>query len=156
MQMDTGEGQIRVSRGNDGSTTLNMGAQGTVTTRMDPSTQTIHIEASKVTMAGFAAMLTQLSQAGGRPVVDMTGLKGNYQVALDFSLADLMAMARSVVPNLAGAAAPPGEPAATASEPGGTASIFAAVKALGLRLEQRKAPIEQLVIDHVEKTPIAD
>lgn len=156
-QMDTDEGPIRISRGSDGSTTLNMGARGTVTTRMDPSTQTLHTEASKVTMSGFAAMLTQFSQtggAGGRPVVDMTGLKGNYQVALDFSLGDLMAIARSVAPDLAGTAAPAGEPAGIASEPGGNTSIFAAVKALGLRLEQRKAPIEQLVIDHVEKTPI--
>jgi uncharacterized protein (TIGR03435 family) len=158
-QMDTDEGPIRISRSSDGSTTLNMGARGTVTTRMDMSTQTMHMEASKVTMAGFAAMLTQLSQmggAGGRPIVDMTGLKGNYQVALDFSLADLMAMARSAMPELAGAgaAASAWQPDATASEPGGASSIFAAVKALGLRLEQRKAPIEQLVIDHVERTPI--
>jgi uncharacterized protein (TIGR03435 family) len=156
-QMDTDEGPIRISRGSDGSTAVNMGARGTVTTRMDPTTQTLHMEASKVTMSGFAAMLMQLSQmggAGGRPIVDMTGLKGNYQVALDFSLADLMAMARSVAPDLVGIAPPAGEPAGTASEPGGSTSIFAAVKALGLRLEQRKAPIEQLVIDHVEKTPI--
>ena len=156
VQMDSEAGPIRMRTNNDGSTTLNMGAQGTVTARMDRSTQTLHLEASKVTMAGFAAMLTQWSQAGGRPVVDMTGLKGNYQVAIDFSLAELMAMARSVMPNLAGAAAPVGEPAGAASEPGGATSIFAAVKALGLRLEERKAPIEQLIIDHVEKTPIPD
>ncbi len=157
IQMDAEESPVRISRGNDGSTTVSMGAKGTITYRMDPSTQTLHMEASKVTMSGFAEMLTQFSQmggAGGRPVVDMTSLKGNYQVALDFSLAELMAMARSVMPELAGAAAPVGNPAATASEPVGTTSIFAAVKALGLRLEQRKAPIEQLVIDHVEKTPI--
>lgn len=158
-QMDTDEGPIRISRSSDGSSTLNMGARGTMTSRMDPGTQTLHMEASKVTMSGFAAMLTQFSQmggAGGRPVVDMTGLKGNYQVALDFSLAELIAMARSVMPDLAGAAPPAGDPAAAASDPGGTTSIFAAVKALGLRLEPRKAPIEQLVIDHVEKTPIAN
>jgi uncharacterized protein (TIGR03435 family) len=124
---------------------------------MDPSTQTLHMEASKVTMSGFADMLTQFSNMGGpgsRPVVDMTGLKGNYQVALDFSLAELMVMARSIMPEFAGAPATAADPAAIASEPGGASSIFAAVKALGLRLEQRKAPIEQLVIDRVEKTPI--
>ncbi len=157
VQMDTAEGPVRISQGSDGAT-VNMGSKGTFTYRMNPSTQALHMEASKLTMPGFADMLTQFSQMGGagaRPVVDMTGLKGNYQVALDFSLADLMAMARSVMPELAGAAAPPaGDPAASASEPGGTTSIFAAVKALGLRLEQRKAPLEQLVIDSVEKTPI--
>jgi uncharacterized protein (TIGR03435 family) len=160
VQMDTDSGPIRISRGSDGSSTINMGARGTVTTRMDLSTQTIHMESSKVTMSGFALMLTRILQTGGagsRPVVDMTDLKGNYQVALDIPLADLMAMARSVMPELAGAATPPaGEPAGIASEPGGATSVFASVKALGLRLEQRKAPIEQLVIDHVEKTPIAN
>jgi uncharacterized protein (TIGR03435 family) len=159
MQIDTDEGPVRITRGADGSSTINMGAKGTMTYRMDPGTLTMHMEASKVTMSGFADMLTQFSQmggAGGRPVVDMTGLKGNYQVALDFSLAELMAMARSLVPELAGAAPPVGDPAAAASDPGGPSSIFAAVKALGLRLEPRKAPIEQLVIDHVEKTPIAN
>jgi uncharacterized protein (TIGR03435 family) len=158
-QLDTEEGPIRMSRGNDGSSTINMGARGTVTTRMDSSMQTMHMESSKVTMSGFALMLTRLFQTGGpgsRPVVDMTGLKGNYRVALDISLADLIAMARSVMPDLGGGAPPAGEPAGVASEPGGATSIFASVKALGLRLEQRKAPIEQLVIDHVEKTPIAD
>jgi uncharacterized protein (TIGR03435 family) len=156
-QMDTDQGPIRISRGSDGSSTINMGARGTVTTRMDMSTRTIHVEASKVTMSGFAQMLTQLLQTGGagsRPVVDMTNLKGNYQVALDFSLADLIAIARAVAPDLVGAGATAAEPAGTASEPGGATSIFAAVKALGLRLDQSKAPIEQLVIDHVERNPI--
>ncbi len=157
MQMDTAEGPVRITRSSNGAT-VNMGAKGTMTYRMDPGTQSLHMEASKVTMSGFADMLTQFSQVGGTgglPVVDMTGLKGNYQVALDFTLAELMSMARAVVPELAGAAPPTGgDPASTASEPGGATSVFAAVKALGLRLEQRKAPREQLVIDSVEKTPI--
>jgi len=158
-QLDTEEGPIRINMGKDGSSTINMGARGTVTTRMDLSAQTIHMESSKVTMSGFALMLTRLFQTGGpgsRPVVDMTGLKGNYRVVLDISLADLMAMARSVMPDLGGGAPPAGEPAGVASEPGGATSIFASVKALGLRLEQRKAPIEQLIIDYAEKTPIPD
>jgi uncharacterized protein (TIGR03435 family) len=32
-------------------------------------------------------------------------------------------------------------------------SLFTSVEALGLKLEQRKAPIEVLVIDHIEKSP---
>ncbi len=159
MQMDTDEGPIRITRGSDGSTTVNMGARGSATYKMDPGMQTMHLETTKMTMSGFAQLLTQFMQMGGpaaRTVVDMTELKGNYQVDLNFSMADLLAMARTMMPELAGAAAAPpaGEPAGNASEPGGTSSIFASVKALGLRLEQRKAPIEQLVIDHVEKTPI--
>ena len=158
MQMDTEEGPVRITRGTDGSTTVSMGNRGTVTTRIDMATQTLHMETSKVTMSGFALTLTRLLQTGGgagRPVIDMTGLKGNYQVALDFSMADLMAIARALAPELAvSAGAPAWQPDATASDPSGATSIFAAVKALGLRLEQRTAPIEQLVIDHVEKMPI--
>jgi uncharacterized protein (TIGR03435 family) len=159
MQTDSGEGPVRVTVGKNGSATVNMGAKGALSYRMDPATQTLHMEGSKVTMAGFADMLSRFSQmtgGGGRQVVDMTGLKGNYEVALDFSLADLMNMARAAgvdIPAGAGGAAAGASPAAAASDPGGSSSLFAAVQALGLKLEPRKAMVEQLVIDHVEKSP---
>lgn len=50
-----------------------------------------------------------------------------------------------------GAGAPAGGPA----DPGGT-SVFQSVENLGLKLDSRKAPIEYLVIDHLEKTPTED
>jgi uncharacterized protein (TIGR03435 family) len=159
MQTDSGEGPVRVTVGKNGSATVNMGAKGALSYRMDSATQTLHMEGSKVTMAGFADMLSRFSQmtgGGGRQVVDMTGLKGNYEVALDFSLADLMNMARAAgvdIPAGAGGAAAGASPAAAASDPGGSSSLFAAVQALGLKLEPRKAMVEQLVIDHVEKSP---
>ena len=43
-------------------------------------------------------------------------------------------------------------PVSTASDPSGKA-IFSAVEKLGLKLERRKAPIETLIIEHVEKNP---
>jgi uncharacterized protein (TIGR03435 family) len=153
-------GPVRVSRNADGSTTMNMGEKGTITTRVDMQAQMVSLESSRVTMAGFADQLTKILQMGGgegRQVVDMTGLKGNYQVAVDISLADIMAMARAQGVNLP--MAPPGGGAAgaptapEASDPGGGSSVFASVKKLGLKLEPRKAPVEQLVVDHVEKTP---
>lgn len=101
-------------------------------------------------MSAFADMLTQMTQmtGGGRtPIVDMTGLKGNYVVALDFSPADLMKIAQAAGLNM-----PMRGGEAVASDPG-TPSIFEAVKALGLKLESRKAPAQQLIIDHVEKMP---
>ncbi len=159
MKTDTGDGPVRVTVGKNGSATMTMGAKGIISYKMDPATRSLHMEGSKVTMAGFADMLTKFSQmsgGGGRQVVDMTGLKGNYEVALDFSLADLMNMARAAgidVPALAAGAAPGASPAAAASDPGGSSSLFEAVQALGLKLEQRKAVVEQLVIDHVEKSP---
>ena len=159
MNTDTAEGPVRVTVGKAGSATVNMGMKGVLSYKMDPATQSLHMEGSKVTMAGFADMLSKLSQitgAGGRQVVDMTGLKGSYEVALDFSLADLMNIARAAgvdIPAAAGRAAPGASPAAAASDPGGSLSLFEAVQALGLKLEQRKAMVDQFVIDHVEKNP---
>jgi uncharacterized protein (TIGR03435 family) len=39
-----------------------------------------------------------------------------------------------------------------ASDPTGS-SVFSSVQRLGLKLESRKAPVEQLMVDHLEKTP---
>ena len=50
---------------------------------------------------------------------------------------------------------PKGAPAPhVASDPGGGVSIVDAVASLGLKLEPRKVPVEQFIIDHVEKMPI--
>jgi uncharacterized protein (TIGR03435 family) len=89
-------------------------------------------------------------------VIDMTGLQGHYNVAIDFSLADLLKMAQAVgvnIPAAPGGGAPGG---LAASDPGASSSLADAVKALGLKLESRKAPIEQLVVDNADKTPTND
>jgi len=160
IQMDTPEGPMRMTvNAKEGSSVVNMGKRGTWTSKMGQD-GTLHMEGSKTTMSAFADMLTQYSQlagGGARQVVDMTGLKANYQVALDFSLMDLINMAKAAgVPVGAGPGGEGGRglPAEAASEPGGSASLFNAVQNLGLKLEQRKAPTLQLIIDHVEKTPV--
>jgi uncharacterized protein (TIGR03435 family) len=106
----------------------------------------MHLEAAKVTMAGLAEIATTFV---GKPVIDMTELKGNYQLVLDLSLGELVNVARN-----AGVQVPatPGGNSAEASEPFGS-SIFASVQQMGLKLEQRKAPLPFIVIDHVEKNP---
>ena len=122
---------------------------------------TMHMEASKVTMAQFCDLLSRFMD---KPVVDMTDLKGKYQVAIDLSMEDLRGMARKAGMNIP-AGPPPGQagpagggeagrpaPADAASEPSG-ASIFQAVQQFGLKLDPRKAPIDLIVIDHLEKTP---
>jgi uncharacterized protein (TIGR03435 family) len=43
-------------------------------------------------------------------------------------------------------------PADSASTPSG-GSLFAAIQQLGLKMEPRKAPLEMVVVDHLEKTP---
>ena len=157
-QIDGPDGPIRMTANTkDGTSTMNMGAKGTVTSRFDPATRSMKIEASQVTMGGLVDMLSTFSLAGGGPQVkDMTGLTGNYQVAMSFSLENLMNMARAQganVPNPPAEGAAAATPAEAASDPGGASTLLQAVQSMGLKLEPRKAMVEQLVIDHVEKTP---
>jgi uncharacterized protein (TIGR03435 family) len=164
MKMDTPQGPARVTSHSDGSATMNMGAKGIITQKMDMQSQTLHLDSSMVTMAGFADMLTNIMQmggGGGRQVVDMTNLKGNYEVAVDISMADLMAAARNSGVNFpggpGGGGAAGGAAPSEASDPGGGGStVFASVEKLGLKLESRKAPVEQVVVDSVEKAPTED
>ncbi len=84
-QLDGPDGPIRMKMDpKNGGATVNMGAKGTVTYGVDQATRSMKIEASQVTMEGFADMLTNFMQASGQQVKDMTGLKGNYQVAVTF------------------------------------------------------------------------
>jgi uncharacterized protein (TIGR03435 family) len=139
----SGKGSSVVSDGQGGQTKMTMGADG----------KTMHMENSKLSMARFTEMLSRFVD---RPVVDATELKGDYQVALDLSLQDMMEAARRagapVPPNALGARGDAGRPADAASDPSG-GSIFASIQALGLKLEPRKSSIESIVIDHVEKMP---
>ena len=165
MKMDGPDGPVRVTTHADGTITENMGAKGTATIKMDG--QMIHVNADTMTMSGFADMLTavmQMGGGGGKPVVDMTDLKGNYQVTVDISMADMMAFARSQAQQMGlnmpqgaaggGTAAGGGGTAlAEASDPSGGSTVFKSVEGLGLKLESRKAPVEQIIVDSAEKTP---
>jgi len=156
-QMDGPDGPVRIKRGTDGSMTFNLGSRGTVINRINTQNQSLDIESNSVTMNGFADILTRVlqfgNQNGGPLVVDQTGLKGYYEVTTEISFADLTAGARAF-----NRSAPPSgdtnaNPAAAASDPTGGQTVFASVEKLGLKLEERKAPVEQLVIDHMEKNP---
>jgi uncharacterized protein (TIGR03435 family) len=79
--------------------------------------------------------LGQNLQNDERPVVDGTGLTGTYNFDLTFR------------PQL-----PPSASVGDSGEPDDLPSIFLALKdQLGLILTSKKAPIQRLVIDHVEK-----
>jgi len=95
--------------------------------------------------ADLSAVARQLSLQLGRTVEDRTGLTGKY----DFTLQWTPDRDPSPMPG----APQPGQqgPGATLSTDSSEASIFTAVQEqLGLKLESRKAPVEVLVIDHVE------
>jgi uncharacterized protein (TIGR03435 family) len=153
--MDGPDGPVRITRKGDGTMVFDLGKRGTVTQSIDAQNQAVRLESSMVTMAGFADTLSTIfAPMGGQQVVDMSGLKGNYEIAIEISFADLMAMAR---PQGELAPPPPGpggaaNAAPVASDPGAV-SIYQSLKQLGLELEERKAPVEQLIVDHVEKMP---
>lgn len=149
----------------NGQATVNMGERGVFLEKIDPKSQTVDIDGKGVAMPGFVDMVNQVMQIGGpgsKLVVDRTGLKGHYEVSLSLSIAELMAAARragvdagGMPPGGAGQGGGPGGSAGEASDPGGGSgqSVFSSLEKLGLRLESTKAPVQQLIVDHAEKTP---
>jgi uncharacterized protein (TIGR03435 family) len=157
MVIGTGQNQMRLSGRPDDPKGMSIagGPIGNAHVSVGPN-GAIHLEIEKMTLAAFADFVGRFVD---RPVVDMTDVKGSYQMALDLSTQDLVAVARTVglgmgvdmpMRRTAGDAAR--QPADTASDPSG-GSIFAAVQQLGLKLDPRKASIELIVIDQVQKTP---
>ena len=93
-------------------------------------------------MAGGAslAQLTQmLSQFTQRIVIDRTGLKGSFDIDLTFT-----------PERMPQGPPPPGAPPLTI-DPNGPSLFTALQEQLGLKLESDRAPVEVLVIDHVER-----
>lgn len=140
-------GPMIMTRNPDGTSTANMGEKGSYAQRVDVQSKTLHLDGTALTMRGFAEMMTLLSTSipggtGARPIIDMTGLKGYYDVSVELSLAALMPPP------------PPGSAAATeASAPSGSLGLEESIQKMGLKLEPQKAPIEQVVVSHVEKMP---
>ncbi|MGD0125306.1 MAG: TIGR03435 family protein [Terriglobia bacterium] len=96
---------------------------------------------------GLGFLASVLSQQLGRQVLDQTGLKGNYDLALKWTPDQGEGMMMGGPPP-GGGPPPDGAPPPDASGP----SIFTALQEqLGLRLEATKAPADVLTIDHVEK-----
>jgi uncharacterized protein (TIGR03435 family) len=80
-------------------------------------------------------LVSPLTQELGRIVQDKTGLTGNYDIELRWTTDD---------------AAPDSRSASDSPGP----SIFTAMQEqLGLKLESQRAPVQVLVIDHVEQPP---
>jgi uncharacterized protein (TIGR03435 family) len=91
----------------------------------------IRIAMSSQDMKGLADYLARRTD---RPVIDMTGLKGKYAIDLRFAPEDEISGNADLAPSL----------------------LMALQEQLGLRLDARKAPMEMLVIDRLEKTPTAN
>ena len=98
-------------------------------------------------------MMNEEASVQVRAVIDATGLKGAYEMEFDVSGEEVRNAARAhgvAVPPPAGAVAGEGGP-----DPSGV-SLSSSLRKLGLKLESRKAPVEVLVIDKVEKVPTAN
>lgn len=95
--------------------------EGTPSTSTNSRSGVVTLRASKHSMQDFAAAL---ARQVGRPVIDKTGLTGEFDFNLEWS----------------------SDQAAEAGP-----SVFTALQTLGLRLVSTKGPAEFIVIDHIEK-----
>lgn len=88
-----------------------------------------------------------LSALVDRPVLDLTGLEGLYDVSLDFAPDTTLGPGMT---KLSVEAAASGAGAETAAGP----SIFTAIQQLGLKLDARKAPVDMLIVESAARAPL--
>ena len=96
------------------------------------------LPARNATMADLAGVMQ--AAVLDRPVVDQTGLTGRYDFTLTWTPDEtqFVSMGIRVPPPTADSSAPPG--------------LFAAIQEqLGLKFESAKAPVDVIVVDHVER-----
>lgn len=93
------------------------------------SSHNTHYTGGCITMATFAEFL---SRRFPMPVIDKTGLPGNYNLKLDWD---------------------PQPKVDSPDLPSGTSLPLALQEQLGLKLESVKAPVEILIVDRIEKLP---
>ncbi len=118
-----------------------------------------HLVANRIPVSGFAEMLGRQLD---RPVVDETGLKGDYDFVLDWTPEPGEGAAFGAgLPTKGSEPGPPPPPpgenvapaAATPDAPARPPLTVAIQQQLGLKLETKKLPAELLVIDRIEKVP---
>ncbi len=98
------------------------------------------IRAPAVTLPALAEAISRFTL---KPVVDLTGIEGQYQFELNF---EPETMGNLSLPETAQDGTP-----IVADSPAPLLSY--AVQQYGLKLEARKAQLELLTVTHVEKTP---
>lgn len=127
------------SNGNSGSGSSSGGATGVgvgsggAGGALRPVAASGQVSSDKMTMA---ALCESLSRRLDRPLVDQTGLTGNFEIHMKYYV-DYPSDGGRVTDDTV------------------TDAVFAAVQEqLGLKVESKKGPVSILVIDHVEKSPI--
>jgi uncharacterized protein (TIGR03435 family) len=85
--------------------------------------------ATKISMPRFAEFL---SSQVDRPVLDLTGIRGIFDITLEWA-----------------------RDANAAADTGPSPDIYTAIRQqLGLKLEMRRTPVEMLIVEHADKTPV--
>lgn len=103
----------------------------------------------EITNSSMDNIATALSIRADRPVINMTGLSGVYDVKLDWS----------AYQNAPSADPPTGadeihiNPMAAPADP---TVMLRSLASVGLRADARKIPLKFLVVDHAEKIPTAN
>jgi uncharacterized protein (TIGR03435 family) len=109
-----------------------------------PGTLMLSTGAGRRRIAGskqsISKLTTTLAVEVQRPVIDKTGLEGEYDYALEFLPEG---------PN----AYPPGQAPPPPSDADPPTILVAVQEQLGLKLDPKKGPVEMLVVDRGEKTP---
>ena len=108
------------------------------------------LEGRHLPLAMIAEVLSRFSD---KPVIDRTGVSGNYDFSLEFSPEDFRAlMIRAAIAN---GNTPPADVLKLLDASSGD-TLAASVEKLGLKMESRQAPMDVLVIDQALQTPIAN
>jgi bla regulator protein BlaR1 len=96
-------------------------------------------EATSSDFTAFVSVLSMQPELGGRTVLDKTGLQGHYSFTFQWTPENLTASG--------------GQSAASASssEASGPSLFTALQEQLGLRLESIKAPVDTIVVEHIER-----
>ena len=104
----------------------------------------------QMTLAALAAALSQMLD---RPVVDLSGIKGTYDIDLEWVPDEHESGALTKMRIMGGPAGGGAEAHEETSDPNGQSIFGALQEKLGLRLEGRKSPVDILVVDAAEKVP---
>jgi uncharacterized protein (TIGR03435 family) len=102
---------------------------------------------TKITMDVFAG---ELARYMDRPVVNLTDLKGNYDLTLPLAHEDYLVLLIQSGVN-AGVTLPP--QALRLLDNGRPESLFDSLEKLGLHLDARKLPVDMIVVDKCLQTP---
>ena len=102
------------------------------------------------TKADLPSFVDAIERFLDRPIVDQTGLTGNYDLSIDLTQEDYTAMLIRSAIN-AGITLPP--QALRALDLGSMDSLFRGLEKAGLKLEAKKAPLEVIVVDQARRTP---